>query len=262
MSYMESRWESYEKLTAKVPGLKVNLQGYSTDSEESLRQYMAQEFERAVSFLCKVHMQQNIQDKCRALEMSQRAVDTVVIDIFGSAGLTSAETEEEFNCQLDKLMSKWDNLENADTNNPPKFSRYFRVYKRDDIWYHVSAKASIEAGFEEKLQTNNVPESANALLKRWQNFQQKDMSTFVDDVKGLIDRQNSDVKKAFLGMDSPYIVRPEYATYVQSSSTFFESKPGSRLYADKIIIDPKRYKEVYNFKHAPPNTHANVCVVR
>jgi len=130
----------FQKLTAKVPGLKVYLQGYSTDSEESLRQSMAQEFERAVSFLCKVHMQRNIQDKCRALKMSQRVVDTVVSDIFGSAGLTSAETEEEFNCQLDKLMSKWDNLENADTNNPPKFSRYFRVYKRDDIWYHVSAK--------------------------------------------------------------------------------------------------------------------------
>ena len=38
----------FQKLTAQVPGLKVHLQGYSTDSEVPLRQALAQEFERSL----------------------------------------------------------------------------------------------------------------------------------------------------------------------------------------------------------------------
>ena len=43
----------FQKLTALVPGLKMYLQGYSTDGEEALRSSLAQEFGRSLSFLCK-----------------------------------------------------------------------------------------------------------------------------------------------------------------------------------------------------------------
>lgn len=57
----------FQKLSAQVPGLQVSLKGYCTDSEEALRQALAQVFPSSVSLLCKVHAQRNIEDKCRKL---------------------------------------------------------------------------------------------------------------------------------------------------------------------------------------------------
>lgn len=47
----------FQKLSAQVPGLQVNLKGYCTDSEEALRQALAQVFPNSASLLCKVHAQ-------------------------------------------------------------------------------------------------------------------------------------------------------------------------------------------------------------
>ena len=145
------------------------------------------------------------------------------------------------------MTSKWDTLElaGAETGKPPKFADYYRVHKSSDIWHHVTAKASRDAGFEDEAQTNNVPESGNALLKRWQNFQTADMSAFVDDVKDLVSKQRNDVKRAFLGIHSPYVVRPKYVEYVQSQSHFFDGNSGKRAFADKPIVDPVKCKQVY-----------------
>ena len=45
----------FQRMTAKVPGLKVFLQAYCSDGERALRQALGQEFERSVAFLCKNH---------------------------------------------------------------------------------------------------------------------------------------------------------------------------------------------------------------
>ncbi|KAK3703043.1 hypothetical protein QZH41_018857, partial [Actinostola sp. cb2023] len=166
--------------------------------------------------------------------MSQHLTNTILGDIFGSDGLTSVETEEEYRSGFEELKVKWDSLESSDTNKDPKFSKYYSQYKMDDIWHHVTPKVSREAGFENKFSTNNVLESANAVLKKWQNFQQKDMSTFIDDIKSLIDRQKNDVRRAFLGIDSPYTVREEYQKDIHTSC--FEDKPGKRSFAERPII--------------------------
>ena len=166
-------------------------------------------------------------------------------DIFGSGGLILADTEEDYKHRLDELTEKWDALEMAETGKPPKLSRYYRVHKSNDIFHHMMAKVSRDAGFEDKAQTNNVPESGNALLKRWQDFQPTDTSSFVDDVKDLINKQRTDVKKAYLGLHSPYLVRPEYKEHVRSQSDFFDANPGRRAFAGKVLVDPDRYNEVY-----------------
>ncbi|CAB4026532.1 Hypothetical predicted protein [Paramuricea clavata] len=219
----------FQKLTAQVPGLKLYLQGYSSDSESALRQALAQEFEKSLSFLCKLHAQKNIEEKCRKLRFSKSLTDIIINDIFGSGGLVMADSVEDYRDHLDALTSKWDYLEFKDTKKTPSFSTYFRQYKSSDILNHVSAKASRAAGFGDSVQTNNVPESANALLKRWQGFSSKDMSTFIDDVKELIDKQKSDVRRAFLGLESPYVVRPEYQRYEKSPSEFFEDSPVAHI---------------------------------
>jgi len=43
----------FQKLSAQVPGLQVNLKGYCMDSKEPLRQALAQVFPNSVSLLCK-----------------------------------------------------------------------------------------------------------------------------------------------------------------------------------------------------------------
>jgi len=58
------------------------------------------------------------------------------------------------------------------------------------------------------VQTNNIPEFANAFVKRWQDFVATDMATFVDDLKGLIEKQRRDVQRTLLGLSSPYIKTP------------------------------------------------------
>ena len=120
-------------------------------------------------------------------------------DIFGSGGLVFASSYEEYNLMLDSLIKKWDKQELSESSEEPRFSKYFKRYKAEEIWNHVTAKASSDAGFGDEVQSNNIPESANALVKRWQDFAATDMASFVDDLKGLIDKQRRDVQRLYWG---------------------------------------------------------------
>ena len=122
--------------------------------------------------------------------------------------------ERLYRSKLEELKQKWDNTELEDMRREPRFSSYFLKCKADKIWNHVSTKVSNDAEFGDEVQCNNVSESGYAVMKHWQNFESKDMSTFVDDVKELVDKQRSDVQRAFLGLHSLYIVRPEYQDHV------------------------------------------------
>jgi len=250
----------FQKLSAQVPGLQVSLKGYCTDSEEALRQALAQVFPSSVSLLCKVHAHRNIEDKCRKLRLSQSFTNDIINDIFGSGGLVFASSYEEYNSALDVLTKKWDEQEFSESPDEPCFSKYFRRYKADEIWNHVSAKASSDAGFGDEVQTNNIPESANAFVKRWQDFVATDMATFVDDLKGLIEKQRRDVQRTLLGLSSPYILRPEYQNSVKDNSNFFDEQPGTRDLASsnlKVVVDPVNFKKVYSHRPAPPQTQLN-----
>ncbi|CAH3147135.1 unnamed protein product [Pocillopora meandrina] len=183
----------FQKMTAKMPGLKVFLQAYSTDGEKPLRQALGQELERSIS---------------------QAVTDVIVNDIFGSEALVYVSNERLYRSKLEELKQKWDNTELADMRREPRFSSYFLKCKADKIGNHVSAKVSNDAEFGDEVRCNNVSESGYAVMKHWQNFESKDMSTFVDDVKELVKKQRSDVQRAFLGLHSLYIVRPEYQDHV------------------------------------------------
>ena len=243
----------FQKMTARIPGLKAYLQAYSTDGEKALREALGQEFERSVAFLCKIHVKQNIKDQCSKLKISKAVTNVVVDDIFGTEGLVHASKEAEYWKKLEELKQKWDNLEREDTRRDPRFSSYFTRHKADEIWYHVTAKVSRDAGFGDEVQCNNVSESGNAVMKRWQNFEAKDMSTFVDDVKELVDKQRSDVQRAFLGLHSPYIVREEYRDRVKSSE-ILDATPEERkliMSSVKVLVDPTRYKQVLSYRTTP-----------
>lgn len=59
----------------------------------------------------------------------------------------------------------------------------------------------------------------------------------IDDVKDLVSKQRNDVKRAFLGIHSPYVVRLEYVEYVQSQSDVFDGNPGKcGLQTSRVLI--------------------------
>lgn len=69
-------------------------------------------------------------------------------------------------------------------------------------------------------------------------------------------RQRNDVRRAFVGASSPYVVRKEYEKSIDR--TFFQKGPGNRSSpSKKAIVQPSRYKEVLQYK-CKPAIHANV----
>ena len=119
----------FQRMTAKVPGLKVFLQAYCSDGERPLHQALGQEFERSVPFLCKNHVKQNIQEQCFKLKISQAVTSVIVNDIFGSEGLVYTSNERLYRSKLEELKQKWDDVEVADTRREPRFSSYFLKFK-------------------------------------------------------------------------------------------------------------------------------------
>ena len=203
--------------------------------------------------MCKIHEKQNIKVKCSNLQISNAVSKVIVSDIFGSKDLVHASTETEYWKKLEELKQKWDRLEREDTRREPRFSSFFSSYKADEILHHVTAKVSKEAGFDNEVQCNNVSESGNAVMKRWQNFEAKDMCTFLDDVRKLTDKQRSDVQRAFLGLHSPYIAREEYRDRVKVTE-ILDATPEERrriLNSVKVIVDPTRYKQVLSYCTTP-----------
>jgi hypothetical protein len=72
-------------------------------------------------------------------------------------------------------------------------------------------------------------------------------------MKDLVDRQRNDVRRAFIGAESPYVVRKEYEEYIDRS--FFEKNPGNRTWSSKkAVIQPERYKEVLQYTSKPPSS--------
>ena len=79
------------------------------------------------------------------------------------------------------------------------------------------------------------------------------MCTFVDDVRKLIDKQGSDVRRAFLGLHSPYIEREEYRDCAKTTE-ILDATPEERrriLNSVKVIVDPTRYKQVPSYRTTP-----------
>lgn len=98
----------FQKMTAKMPRLKVFLQAYCSDGEKPLCKALGQEFKRSVAFLCKNQVKQNIQDKYSKLQISQAVTNVIVNDIFGSEGLVYTSDEPLYRSKLEELTQSHD----------------------------------------------------------------------------------------------------------------------------------------------------------
>lgn len=91
-------------------------------------------------------------------------------------------------------------------------SRYIIPVVHDRV---ISENA--EAGFP---QFSNVLESGNAMLKNWTGFKEKDVDSFILDLKEMVMREEDDVARALAGLESPYEVLEEFCPFVSKFADY------------------------------------------
>ena len=65
------------------------------------------------------------------------------------------------------------------------------------------------AGSSMRVPCINVSESINVVIKRWQDFKTNDFCRLAMDLKQLVGKPKSDVRRAFVGLKSSSTLRPE-----------------------------------------------------
>lgn len=131
----------------------------------------------------------------------QRQTQVSLLMTFLAQKAVYALDKRQYREKLEDLRKNWDDLERVDTRREPRFSTYFLAFKATKFGIMWVQKCwRMQAWFGDEVQCNNFSESGDAI---WQNFQPKDRSTFVDDVKELVEKQRRDLQRAFLGLHSP-----------------------------------------------------------
>ena len=249
----------FQKLLSKVPGIGVFLQGYATDSEAALRKALAQEFPSTLSFICTIHAKKNISEHCHELGLSQLLTNKIIGDIFGAGGLVFTSDRADFEKKYADLSRQWHELESMEKRNPG-FVTYFEKNRKNDVYDHMRVQMAENAGFGNQLITTNPIESINYVVKRWRNFEASDMCTVLEELKDCIDQQRNNVKKAFLNLHSPYVVRSEYTKYTIQNFFSYPSQDREKLAARalQVKVNPKRYREVMDYK--VPMATTRICL--
>ena len=96
-------------------------------------------------------------------------------------------------------------------------SRYIILVVRDRV---ISENAEL-AGFPQfskVLYTQNVVESGNAMLKNWTGFKEKDVDSFILDLKEMVMRGEDDMARALAGQESPHEVLEEFSSFLSKSA--------------------------------------------
>ncbi|XP_066919345.1 uncharacterized protein [Clytia hemisphaerica] len=240
----------YDKITSKAPGIPIYMQGTASDCEQALRNALSKAFPHSLLFNCAIHGKKNISEKMTELGLSMRLQRIIKEDIFGDGGLIYASSWSSYESLCQTLKEKWEQLELAEKTKS-SFVSYFERYKQDDIKEHMRVQLSRDAGFGDQVVTTNPIESGNAILKRWNAFQSKDPATFLQDAQSLVDEQTSNVQRAFLGLKSKYVVRPEFQNKIITQSQVDQMGKTKALQTiAKYRIDPKRFNEVKAYRPA------------
>lgn len=79
-------------------------------------------------------------------------------------------------------------------------SRYIIPVVRDRVISENAEHAGFPQ-FSKVLYTQNVSESGNAMLKNWTGFKEKDVDSFILDLKEMVTREEDDVARALAGQE-------------------------------------------------------------
>ena len=142
----------------------------------------------------------NVKDKLNECNISSQLVIEILDDVFGKKigtlyvkGLVDADDTDDFDANLESLLTKWKSCEVATTNTSDihKFIDWFQCYKVPVIRNSVIKGVREECGLGSPLAafTTNASESANYMLKDKVNYKQNKLPEFLEKYKELICEQ-------------------------------------------------------------------------
>ena len=100
---------------------------------------------------------------------------------------------------------------------------------------------------------NNSIEAINKLIKHWQNYKKIDLYSFAKEYEELIECQESDVLRAYLGLNGPYVVRKEFTNHekvfnIEYASFSINEKQKIKKFLLNIPVDLKTFTNVSSFR--------------
>ena len=222
------------------------MQVIGCDGEKSLINEGCATFPAAVMLLCSNHAKQNIKEKLKDLVGDIELRKTVYTSIFGNeftVGLVYSDSLKEFDLRLEHLCKKWEvNLK----------LQYFQVHKADQFQYHIIKCVVQHSGIVDTrdLFTTNATECINSLLKSWKKKKQ-DPYNFAVSYENIIGNQESNILRAFLGLESTSEAREEFTNYSMDFSDYaaksMSEKQELRKKVANVVENRKRYDEVLKF---------------
>ena len=241
----------FDVILENCRGLEHSLRVIGMDGEKAIGNMACLSFPAAVLLLCMKHAKANITEKLKEFsDLTEDEKAEIFEDIFGSSmslGLVHAHSLSVYDERASLLLTKWKRL----SPSHREFVKYFSTYKLEQFRYHV-CKAVVKASEVvdcPEFYYNNMVEFINKLLKLWQGKKQIDCLKFAEQIQDLAASQESDILRAFMGLQSPFVPREEFKQFKLNFNTQYSNLETSKK--EKVrnkllnaIIDPQEYNSV------------------
>ena len=186
---------------------------FGSDEEKAMTKALRQCFPDSTHILCTRHLEENVRRQLRHnIGASDRSIQTVINDIFGSDGLVHAESECDFDLQVMELTEKYQ-------KEIPDFVTYFSK-NVDNIKYHVWKPRSEDV--VHLNWTNNSCESMNNILKLSANWKALRLPELVDKLYQIVQLQYKDIRRSLHGQGN-YALAP-WTKKFQVNNAVWEAK--------------------------------------
>ena len=136
-----------------------------------------------------------------------------------------------------------------------EFARYFKKQKENTIKYHV-IKGTVNAcklNDDQGKFYSNSSESMNKLLNHGQSYKKTYLYPFAKEYEELVQCQESDALKGYLGLKGPYEVREEFKNNMRNFNTEYASLSAPEIAKLKelllnVAVKPKAYTSIMKFE--------------
>ena len=234
------------------PVLATGIKVLGADGENNILNQTCNAFPCAMLLFCVNHIEEN--NKRNLPEtISENKRNNILRKIFGThlcKGLVDCEMLQEF----DKNVSVFYEELSMD-KELKEFASYFKKQKENTIKHQVikGTVNACELNDDQDKFYNNAIESMNKLLKHWQSYKKIDLYAFAKEYEELVQCQESDVLKAYLGLRGPYEVREEFKNNMRNFNTEYASQSAPEKSKVKelllnVAVEPKAYTSIMKFK--------------
>ncbi len=186
-----------------------HVQAFGTDGDSNLSDALSRSFPFAIVLRCFIHVERNLRDKLRDLNIPRKVADEFVRDIMGyrsgdtyERGLVDCASVSEFNQSLARLEPIWEAREKPFAGaSCPRFYQYFKQYKANEVCYNMLAGVREAAGLGSppSIFTTNMSESLNNVIKQHVHYKSSEWPEFNRSLKRLIDGKREEVIRALSG---------------------------------------------------------------